>query len=465
MNVTFINLRHNIYDLHGIYSLAGSLRECDVRVNYADASRDSGLTIERMKANPPSVVCYSAMECDVPRYIEFDRALKSSLPKVVSVIGGAGPTFHPEQTKDSTINAYCIGEGEKSLAGFCLNGFKQFGNIRKHGEPMPNLMPLADLDSLPFPDRMPVYDVDALLRYAPKKQFMSGRGCPFTCTYCHNRRFNAMFGLKIRKKSVDYLIEEILSVRIDYGLSELEFQDDQFIADRKWLAEFAEKYAIRIGLPYTCNASAPLVNDDVAFMLKESGCVGVCWSIESGVDSIRRHVLNRRMSNEDILGCAESLRKHGIWSRIGNLIGLPGETPDDMFKTLELNIACRPYLAVANIFAPYPGLKITRDAIEQGIYTPGKPLPHTVFQRSLLNFSAKEHEFIVKLMLLFGLLVRWPRLYQYPVLRRFMFGLPVLVLRLLREVMYLKWMSKVHSGETGLAHKLKVFWRYLASPR
>ena len=82
--------------------------------------------------------------------------------------------------------------------------------------------------------------------------FISGRGCPYQCTYCFNHKYNQMYkgkGNIIRHKSVDYFLEEILQVKKEYPLEGIIFEDDIFIIDKGWLEEFAIKYSKKIGLP------------------------------------------------------------------------------------------------------------------------------------------------------------------------------------------------------------------------
>ena len=64
------------------------------------------------------------------------------------------------------------------------------------------------------------------------------------------------------------------------------------------------------------------------------------------------------MSLDDILKGAKYLRDNGIKMMTQNILGAPGETKEQMLKTLELNIAVKPAFASASIFQPYPGTAI-----------------------------------------------------------------------------------------------------------
>ena len=236
---------------------------------------------------------------------------------------------------------------------------------------------------------------------------------------------------RIVRKSVDYLFEEIRSVRRAYPLAMVIFNDDTFIVNKRWFLEFAERFPREIGVPYTCNIRANLLDDDIARGLKESGCRNVNWSIESGNERLRNDVLRRRMSDQQILRAAELLHRYGIAFRIGNLIALPGETLEQMYETVELNARARPLMGLANIFVPFPGLELTRYAKEGGYYRESSQseLPKDYFTASALSYTAAEKARIYKLMCLFPFFVRFPVLFRRRRLRELLFTLPRAVLR------------------------------------
>ena len=128
---------------------------------------------------------------------------------------------------------------------------------------------------------------------------------------------------------------------------------------RNGSGEFCERFPKEVGIEYTCQIRANLIDEEIVSLLKESRCVLVTWSIESGNDHTRNKILKRNMSTDDILNTGRLLAKYKIPSRIGNVIGTPGESFDNILETLELNIESRPQLAMAWTFVPYPGLSLT----------------------------------------------------------------------------------------------------------
>lgn len=465
--VVFVDLLNNFYDQHGIYSLTAVLRQKGVDVHFI-GERNFKKALDRIKKIKPDLLLYSAFSATIPVCCEFDKIAKNNL-KVKSVIGGPGPTFDHKAIENSSIDAYCVGEGEFALVDFIEGGFRPAKNIFLNGEKaVCGFYPFVELDNLPFPDRDIVYSCDPTLKNTPSKQFLSGRGCPYECTYCFNHKFRNMFkdsGPEIRKKSVTYLLDEIRQVKSRYPLKNIVFNDDTFILDKKWFLKFCERFIKEIGLTYTCNIRANLMNEEVAKALSKSNCVGVNWSIESGNEFLRNVVLKRSMSREQILKTAGLLRKYNIPNRIGNVIGLPGENFNQMLETLELNISARPNLGLANIFVPFPGLELTKYAIEKGYYElkSNSVLPKDFFTKSVMNMSLSENKAIQKLMCLFPIFVNFPGLFLNAYLRKIMFSFPRFLLRGVYEIFYTIKMMNLYAVKTSFFQKYRIAMRYIAN--
>lgn len=461
----FVDLLNLFWDQHGVYSMTGIMKQNNIDVHFIGmcSFKKALRHIEKIK---PDILLYSSFSTTIPTFIKFDKIVKKNM-NVTSLIGGPGPTYDPGCVEGSTIDATCIGEGEFAVVDFINNDFLSCKNIFRNGERFPSeFNPLVDLDRLPFPDRSVIYKYDSLLRDIPSKQFLSGRGCPYHCTYCFNHKFNELFkesGPLVRKKSVDYLLEEIKLIKRNYPLKNIVFQDDTFILNKKWFVEFCERFPREIGLTYTCNIRANLVDEEIAQGLRDSNCRVVNWSIESGDSFLRNEVLKRKMSDEQILETASLLTKYGIKYRIGNIIGLPGESFEQMLKTVELNIQAKPNLGLANIFAPFPGLELTKYAIENGYYDQNQKnaMPKNFFVKSVLNMSKSQKQMTYKLMCLFPIFTSIPRLFYNLRLRKALFLMPNLILRLIYEVVYTYKLSKMYVNQITLIQKLRMAARYL----
>ncbi len=425
MRVLFI-LKQVDYEPQGILHLSSVLKEAGHEVRLCIVNQEA--PIEAVREFRPGIVGYSVTTGSQRYYLELNRRIKARFD-VFSVFGGPHPTFFPEMIEQQGVDGICIGEGEGAmldLAAALHNGLLE-PNIpnwwfKLNGEVVRNpVRPyIEDLDTLPFPDRDLVYEQHRPTRNSKIKHFFSGRGCPYDCTYCFNHALFDIYkglGRRVRKRSVDVVLEEIDHVRERYPLAFVVFLDDTFTIRGDWMAEFADKYPRRVGLPFFCNVRANLVSEELVEGLRQAGCVSVGMGIEAGNDRIRNEILQRNMSKEQIVSACELLRGAGINAMSTNMVGLPtGRLADDL-ETLNLNIKCRPAFANAFIFQPYPRTQLgelaRREGLLEGTFD---DISSSAWDSSVLRFPPGEKRQIENLQKLFAIAVEWPWL--LPLIRR-----------------------------------------------
>lgn len=88
--------------------------------------------------------------------------------------------------------------------------------------------------------------------------------------------------------------------------------------------------------------------------------------IESGNPYIRNKVLNRRMSNEQIINAFAIARQAGLKTKSFNMVGVPYETPQRFQDTVKLNAEIKPDSVILNVFDPYPGTKLEIECRKKG---------------------------------------------------------------------------------------------------
>lgn len=468
----FVDLTMSNYDRHSVYYLHPVLKKVGFELHYIQSTRVDEI-INYIDEHGINFVFYTSFSSKLVDYVTMDKELKLRRPHLFSLLGGAGVTQRAERVMmknmGTTIDAFCIGEGEAAIRNFFDQGMVFHKNIIRPEDvdSRDGYYDLMDVNELDFPDRDMVYQHDPLLRDMPAKQFMGSRGCPYKCTYCHNSSINQMFksnGPIMRIKDVDYLIDEVNEVAAKFPLRTVIFQDDIFFFNRKWAYEFAEKWPSRVGLPWTANIRADYINEDLVRAMKASGCIAVSWSIESGNEFFRNRILGRRMKEEMIINCADLLNKYGINHRPGNIIGSPGETLENMHETIELNIKVKPSLANAHIFIPFKGLQLTNYALEHG-YLDSKDvvdLPGTFFEHSVLNFPQREKAMMRKLMFLFPIFVGAPFLYKQNILRNSLLKFNDRLLSFMNKMYVGYTTAKIYGVKTrGMLLNFKLMLRFL----
>jgi anaerobic magnesium-protoporphyrin IX monomethyl ester cyclase len=402
MNVLFVypNVTRQEYIPLGIAHLSSAIRahghaSCLMDYTWGGSVRDCLETIRNKK---PDCVAFSIFSGAFGFSVLLSTEIKRHF--TIPVIAG-GP--HPTVAADQTIAAgvfdmVCVGEGEEAFVevldniaiGNPVDGVAGIWSKRGGSVIRNAVRPLTeDLDCLPFPDRG-LFDFMTYLRVrGGTADIMSGRGCPYECTYCINPFVQELYkgkGRYVRKRSVPNVIAEIKELTEAYPVRCLDFHDDVFAGNVEWLGDFSAAYAGAVRLPFICSARPEMIDPRTVGLLKAAGCVSVAIGIESGDEEVRRNVLNRRLSDDRIIEAFRLVRESGIATYSYNIVGLPYETNDKIKKTIELNRRARPSALQVTVFQPYPGTKLETLSREKGWLAEGRQLPLSHKLYSILSY-------------------------------------------------------------------------------
>ncbi len=343
---------------------------CDVVV--ADLEKDPVKTVALLQTD---VIAFSITTSEFPFMRSMGPKLRETCRNSLIICGGSHATFYPDVINEHYLDAVCVGEGDLAFADY-LNAVdsckktagipnflvKSQGIIQKN-----DVRPLVDnLDTLPFYDRE-IYNRYAL--YAGKGReilyhqvMMAGRGCPKSCSFCFNKRYNFLYrgkGSIVRRRSVDHLIAELKLLKLSGKLRFITFDDDSFtLAPKNWLHRFLEAYENEIAIPFKLNSTPDALDEDLVIHLKRAGCHAVKMGLESGNEEMRNRILTKDLKEENILSAAKLLKKHGIRFQTFNMVCCPEETLSMAFETYELNRRIRPDFVWCSLLNPYPGTEI-----------------------------------------------------------------------------------------------------------
>lgn len=367
----------------------------------------------------PDVVAFGATSGFHQTYLDAMASVRG-ITSAAIVMGGAHATFFPEVVLESPQLDFCFrGESEEAFLQLLshLEGGRsvdEVGNLvrRVDGKMVSNpLLPLEqDLDSIPFPDRSFYDRYDMANRRAVF--VITGRGCPYGCTYCFNHAFKKLYsglGQVCRRRSVGNVLEEIRRDREAMpGLSMIVFQDDIFILDREWTLDFCRRYPREVGLPFHCHLRANLVDEEVARALKRAGCHSIKMAIESASPRLRNGILGRKMSNETIERAFRAVRDAGIIIVSQNILALPTGTFDDDLDTLRMNCRLGPDFAFATLLQPYPRTEIGAFCRDRGLLQngTGDSLPDSFFDGTVLDIPDRKRR--ERMRKLFALSIEFP---------------------------------------------------------
>ena len=368
MKVCFV--QKQLFPYFGVMAVSGALKqhghETDVLINVSEPDIPA-----KLEALNPDIIGFSVMTTEHRWLRKIVAEIKQRLPHIPIIVGGVHAIFYPEDVlKIEGVDYVCWGEGEIAfplLLERLVQGDQSAKDIQGIGY-YENAAPilqgvaplLADLDALKE-DRAIYYTRYAELRELSQKIFMSSRGCPFKCSFCGNSYLMEIFkgaGQYIRRKSVEFFIQEIKDVLDFYGATSFFFCDDLFVVNVQWLEQFSALYQSKIGVPYICTGRAGVITERHAQALAASGCHTISFGVETGNEVLRRTVLNKNVTNAELSNCAAILKKTGIEIQTSNMFCLPDETIEDAISTIDLNIAMGTDYMFTAIFLPFPKTKL-----------------------------------------------------------------------------------------------------------
>lgn len=389
--------------------------------------------VKEVLKHQPDLIGFSVVADDYQWALSWAKSLKAVCDTHI-VFGNIYPTTNPKEVLSNVEVDFIVrGEGEWTLLELVeqLENSKDFNKVlglgfkNEFGELVVNpLRPLIeDMDILPFPDKELTYKLMPYLDYGYTT--MTGRGCPYRCTFCDNNTSRDIYkngGQKqkwTRRHSPEYVVEEIRWARDTYGIKHIRFNDEDFSYDRKWVLAFCKLYRESgINIPWFAWVYPNTIDEEVAMAMASAGCDSVEMGVQSGSHRIRRDIIHRITPNEKIVTAMQVFRKYGVRCTVDIIVGLPTETEDDLYETVSVLAQGRPwhiyafwlrYYSHTEIAKIAMNLKILKEEdlqkIELGEHTRGHLAGGTERERSRITRSF--HTFILLIPILPQWFILW----------------------------------------------------------
>lgn len=282
----------------------------------------------------------------------FKGEAEEGLPKLLNLIS---ETASPEITKILPQNIPGLiwkDENEKTI----VNNPSFVENLDSFGIPSWDLLK---------PNDYPLSPHGAFFKNYPIAPIIITRGCPYGCTYCAGP---VISGKKIRKRSVDNVIEEIKTLYHDYGVREIHIEDDNFTLYNDLVEEFCRKLKENnLNISWACPNGIRLdtLTKDLLLLMRDSGLYSVSVGIESGSDKILND-MKKRLTAEKIKEKLNLIKEAGLEAIGFFIIGYPTETKKEISETLIFSRKLPLKRATFSIFKPFPGTEITNSLIGKG---------------------------------------------------------------------------------------------------
>lgn len=206
---------------------------------------------------------------------------------------------------------------------------------------------------------------------------LTSRVCPWQCVFCNENSYIPNMG----RRPVEMVIDELNFIDRKYGpVGSVVIHDSMFFQQPSWLEEWIEKYPRKANKvwPYWAAGRADTVRqwpDLFEALIRETNWATISIGFESGSDRVLR-ILNKECTEEDNYFAIDLLNRIGddlerqgkvapkFWSNI--MLGIPGETHEDAFKTLRMLKRMTRAFPSISFYAPYPGSALGHQLIAEG---------------------------------------------------------------------------------------------------
>jgi anaerobic magnesium-protoporphyrin IX monomethyl ester cyclase len=306
-------------------------------------------------------------------FLDCGLVSKALFPGALILGGGNIPTNSYEAIYTGpaadAFDALCYGEGEKPLLNLLtaespqeyLMKSEQWITKHKVVESSSQLILkhdfIEDLDEIPFFD----YDLCDFEKHASNQvtssfhsvdnkrgfHIMTSRGCPYLCTFCASHKTH---GRKMRYHSLNRVKEDLTRLTMEYGAGTLVFQDDHLMADKDRVYQIL-KIVGDLGVESLYQNGLTLYALDMPMLqaFYDAGVRHLVLPVESGSERVLKELMHKPLKLRISERVAKDCRDLGIYTNTNILIGMPGETKQDLddgrlnlrkIATNWFNIAC-----------------------------------------------------------------------------------------------------------------------------
>ncbi len=300
------------------------------------------------------------------------RAAKSRGCTVL--VSGADMTDHPEKYLSAGADFVILGEGEETLVE-ALAILKDAG--AKNGVPTsaseisgiaylnpacdvirtPQRPTIKDLDGLP----MPAWEMVDWPKYKQvwreahgyfSVNMVTTRGCPFHCNWCAK----PIWGQRYAVRSAKSVVDEMRWLRDNVQPDHIWFMDDIMGIQDKWIEQFADELDRQdVHIPFkSLNRVDLLLRGKTIAALARAGAKIVWVGAESGAQTVL-DAMQKGTQVSQIYEAAQQLHAHGIQVAFFLQFGYPGETREDVQKTVQMVRDLLPDDIGISVSYPLPG--------------------------------------------------------------------------------------------------------------
>jgi len=390
MKVTFLNppQTNSKYKFLGVVApslgigyMAAVLEQHNIDVDVLDASALE-LTYEEigeeiLKRNP-DIVSISALTPTIGVALDSADKIKQVKPDTIVVLGGYHPTFEYKSVlEEESVDVVVRGEGEYTLLEL-VRTIENNGDLFNveglafHDEYDGSLIVTPDrpiienLDELPFPafHLFPMEKYRILNITTNVATIITTRGCPMQCSFCSSA---ALHGHKLRRRSVENVVNEIEMRLMEQNIDTIAFMDDTFTLNKRFVKEFCSEIKKRdLKFWWGCTSRVDTLDRDLLQTMKAAGCITIFIGVESA-DQQMLEKMNKNITVSKTENAFKLAREVGIRSIASCVIGMPEDTIKSMKQTIKFVKKLNPNYALYSLATPYPGTRFYNETFKKNL--------------------------------------------------------------------------------------------------
>jgi anaerobic magnesium-protoporphyrin IX monomethyl ester cyclase len=334
----------------------------------------------------PDLIVIDTSTPSIDNDIRIAEEIHAKLMKAFFLLVGPHVTALPEESlrKSLVINAIARGEYEYTVRDLsrAIDGKGDLNTVLgltyrdENGEIISNSdRPLiSDLDALPFVTEvykrhLKIENYFYSITQYPEVAIITGRGCPYRCTYCVWPQ--TITGHGYRKRSIKNVADEFEYIARELPqVKEIFIEDDTLTVDQHRSIALSKELIQRGNkIPFTANSRAD-VSFDTLNELHKAGLRLVCVGFESGDQGILDNI-HKQISIDQFYKFREAAYKSNVMVHGCFMAGNPGETKETLRKTLKLAKNLNPDTAQFFPIMIYPGTTAFEWARENGYLVTG----------------------------------------------------------------------------------------------
>jgi radical SAM superfamily enzyme YgiQ (UPF0313 family) len=393
-----------------------------------------GALLEKLREFSPDCVALSVLSDEWNIAKSISHTVKQSSSAIPVIWGNKFPTLEPVKCLEECYADFvCIGEGIDAFREFLYalekgkdpHTIKNIWSKKGAGIVKQELRPLRpELDDLPYLN-WDIFDKRHFIKPYDGNVYFSGDhmsnwGCPNRCSYCINDFYRKMYDNKyfMRRYTTGRIIDELKWLKDKWDIKFMKFHDEDFLMrPMNNLEEFSDLYRREVNIPFTTAINPISVTKEKVELLKKMNCVSVSLGIETGNCDLRKNVLKRTDTEEQVIKAFKCLNAAGIRTSSFIMLGIPFETRKTFFETVELTRKAKVQYPNICFFFPFEGSELRDTAIKNGFFDPNDTTQTYKRDEPALHFEGIEKEELIELRKVFTLYVKLPEKF-FPYIQR-----------------------------------------------